>query len=237
MDLAGSAMQALANLSIGDKNPRTDSLGCRLTQPLRFGVYGREEGQVGHALKPQRRDLYARRVSQITVDIGHYACWGAVEGPFERFFPGWVPRRVGTTRDSAFSRRAPSRFREGASRASWLLSTNSQTGGRQTQKHISTFRYFVYSLVDLKIKARLWNLSYEVLMPKAKSLTLRQYRQAGAKSGSPTIGQRSYVLTPLNFKVREEFHREFKTYAAQNGKSMVEVLQEAFSLLKEKGAR
>ena len=40
------------------------------------------------------------------------------------------------------------------------------------------------------------------------------------------------AVTPLNFKVPEEFHREFKTYAAQHGKKMVQVLQEAFTLLK-----
>ena len=40
------------------------------------------------------------------------------------------------------------------------------------------------------------------------------------------------ALTPLNFKVPREFHREFKTFAAQHSKKMVEVLQEAFALLK-----
>lgn len=42
------------------------------------------------------------------------------------------------------------------------------------------------------------------------------------------------VLSPLNFKVPHEFHREFKTFAAQHGKKMVEVLQEAFASLKDK---
>ena len=42
------------------------------------------------------------------------------------------------------------------------------------------------------------------------------------------------ALTPLNFKVPHEFHRDFKTFAAQHSKKMVEVLQEAFALLKEK---
>jgi len=45
------------------------------------------------------------------------------------------------------------------------------------------------------------------------------------------------VLTPLNFKVPAEFHRDFKTFAAQNSKKMVEVLQEAFALLKESNGR
>ncbi len=44
----------------------------------------------------------------------------------------------------------------------------------------------------------------------------------------------SAVLTLLNFKVPHEFHRDFKTFAAQHSMKMVEVLQEAFALLKEK---
>lgn len=39
--------------------------------------------------------------------------------------------------------------------------------------------------------------------------------------------------TPLNFKVPVEFHREFKSYAAQHGISMVELLQEGFRLIKK----
>lgn len=45
------------------------------------------------------------------------------------------------------------------------------------------------------------------------------------------------ALTPLNFKVPLEFHRDFKTFAAQHSKKMVEVLQEAFALLKEANGR
>jgi len=40
---------------------------------------------------------------------------------------------------------------------------------------------------------------------------------------------------PLNFKVPRAFRREFKTYAAQQGKSMSRVLQEAFAALKSQG--
>jgi hypothetical protein len=61
------------------------------------------------------------------------------------------------------------------------------------------------------------------------------------RTGSPpllkvagTIAHRqSNSLTPLNFKVSVEFHREFKTYAAQRGISMLELLQEGFRLTKE----
>ena len=41
------------------------------------------------------------------------------------------------------------------------------------------------------------------------------------------------TLTPMNFRVPEEFHREFKLYAVQHGISMVDLLQESFRLLKE----
>lgn len=40
-------------------------------------------------------------------------------------------------------------------------------------------------------------------------------------------------LTPMNFRVPAEFHREFKVYAAAHGMSMVDLLQEGFRLLKQ----
>ena len=42
------------------------------------------------------------------------------------------------------------------------------------------------------------------------------------------------TLTPMNFKVPEEFHREFKLYAVQGGMSMVELLQKSFCLFRDK---
>jgi hypothetical protein len=39
-------------------------------------------------------------------------------------------------------------------------------------------------------------------------------------------------LKPLNFKVPEDFYKEFKTFAVQQGISMVELLQQAFALVK-----
>jgi hypothetical protein len=44
----------------------------------------------------------------------------------------------------------------------------------------------------------------------------------------------SAALTPLNFKVPEKFHREFKAYAARHGVSMLELFQEGFRLVKER---
>ena len=66
---------------------------------------------------------------------------------------------------------------------------------------------------------------------KRASLPLRVARtQSGTKPDAA-------ALTPLNFKVPQEFHRDFKTFAAQHSKKMVEVLQEAFALLKEANGR
>jgi hypothetical protein len=43
--------------------------------------------------------------------------------------------------------------------------------------------------------------------------------------------------TPLNFKVPEEFRREFRTYAAQHNKKLNQVLFDAFAALKEKDVK
>ena len=40
-------------------------------------------------------------------------------------------------------------------------------------------------------------------------------------------------LTPMNFRVPETFHREFKLYAVQHGMSMVDLLQQSFMALKK----
>jgi hypothetical protein len=47
----------------------------------------------------------------------------------------------------------------------------------------------------------------------------------------------SGALTPMSFRVPEEFHREFKIYAAQHGMSMVDLLQESFRWLRDKRGR
>lgn len=40
-------------------------------------------------------------------------------------------------------------------------------------------------------------------------------------------------LKPLNFKVDPDFHRNFKTFAAQKQMSMLELLQKGFELSKQ----
>lgn len=41
------------------------------------------------------------------------------------------------------------------------------------------------------------------------------------------------AVTPMNFRVSAQFHREFKLYAVQHGMSMVDLLQEAFAVLRK----
>ena len=41
------------------------------------------------------------------------------------------------------------------------------------------------------------------------------------------------ALTPMNFKVPETFHREFKLFAVQHGMTMVDLLQQSFLVLKK----
>ena len=43
--------------------------------------------------------------------------------------------------------------------------------------------------------------------------------------------------TPLNFKVSEDFRREFKTYAAQSNLKLNQLLFDAFAALKEKDVK
>lgn len=45
--------------------------------------------------------------------------------------------------------------------------------------------------------------------------------------------QGTAALTPMNFRVPESFHREFKLYAVQHGMSMVDLLQKSFALLRK----
>ena len=45
------------------------------------------------------------------------------------------------------------------------------------------------------------------------------------------VGSRQVVS--MNFKVSADFRREFKTFAVQNSKSMLELLQDAFMLIKK----
>ena len=66
-----------------------------------------------------------------------------------------------------------------------------------------------------------------------------------AKAGKPTGSKGLPVMEPsrateqtdelvaMNFKVAPEFRREFKLYAVERGKTMVELLKEAFEEYRE----
>ncbi len=65
----------------------------------------------------------------------------------------------------------------------------------------------------------------------------------GGRKGAPPVAAAAgdnlarpvgAALKPLNFRVSPEFHREFKTFAATEGRSMVDVLHEAFDLIRAK---
>lgn len=73
----------------------------------------------------------------------------------------------------------------------------------------------------------------------AKQSTFKAIQKAPAplRAGDMTNDSGASALTTLNFKVSQDFHREFKTFAAQHSKKMVEVLQEAFALLKDANGR
>lgn len=71
-------------------------------------------------------------------------------------------------------------------------------------------------------------------MPKSPTLLKPEENTASplmslAKSEKPGVG-----LTPLNFRVPETFHREFKIYAAQQGMSMVDLLQASFAQFRKR---
>lgn len=47
----------------------------------------------------------------------------------------------------------------------------------------------------------------------------------------------SDAVTPMNFRVPMQFHREFKLFALQHDMSMVELLQQSFQLMKSQRKR
>ena len=44
----------------------------------------------------------------------------------------------------------------------------------------------------------------------------------------------SEPMKPLNFRVPADFHREFKTYAASHGMSMLDLLRNSFECIKQR---
>jgi hypothetical protein len=71
----------------------------------------------------------------------------------------------------------------------------------------------------------------------AKQTSSKGMKKSSAPMQAGAATPDASSLTTLNFKVSQDFHREFKTFAAQHSKKMVEVLQEAFALLKDATGR
>jgi hypothetical protein len=65
--------------------------------------------------------------------------------------------------------------------------------------------------------------------PQSKKGKPPEPQQAPANLDKPDPSD----LKPLNFKVPAEFHREYKTWAAAHGTTMLEVLREGFELVKK----
>lgn len=72
-------------------------------------------------------------------------------------------------------------------------------------------------------------------MPKSQSRrkALKTDAQPSVISIPNLDQQGAAALTPMNFRVPETFHREFKIYAAQHGMSMVDLLQESFAVFRK----
>ena len=100
----------------------------------------------------------------------------------------------------------------------------------------SDFRYCVLSLIGYKLNR---NMQRKVAraMPKAPSLSKKADAQTSVISLPILNKQGTAGLTPMNFRVPPNFHREFKLYAVQHGMSMVALLQESFRLMKERRAK
>jgi len=67
-------------------------------------------------------------------------------------------------------------------------------------------------------------------MPEATSR--KALLQEATQSEQVLTKKKTLNSSPLNFKVPEEFRREFKTYAAQHNMKLNELLFHAFSTLK-----
>lgn len=71
------------------------------------------------------------------------------------------------------------------------------------------------------------------IAPPPKRSTKGQPPAASAAKGTNLEQPAPNHLKPLNFRVPDEFHREFKGYAAARGISMLTLLVEGFRLVKD----
>jgi hypothetical protein len=71
-------------------------------------------------------------------------------------------------------------------------------------------------------------------MPKSSRRKPEKAHSQGSVISIPNLDQQEAVaLTPMNFRVPETFHREFKLYAVQHGMSMVSLLQASFAVFRK----
>lgn len=99
---------------------------------------------------------------------------------------------------------------------------------------IAFFRYGLYSKCRAQLRLRDKGASWIMAKASSQQHHVKTISTSSAKETEINASRDSNPLTPLNFKVSTEFHREFKTYAAQRGISMLELLQEGFRLVKER---
>jgi len=106
---------------------------------------------------------------------------------------------------------------------------------RQTEASVcaSGLRYCVLSSINYKLNR---NMQRKVTraMPNAPSQRKKADAQTSVISLPILSKQGTAGLTPMNFRVSTQFHREFKLYAVQHRMSMVDLLQESFRLMKER---
>jgi hypothetical protein len=104
----------------------------------------------------------------------------------------------------------------------------------------SRLRYFITAYMLATGRLGAFNLTRRRrkehwVMTKVVSLRNQRRGPSTLRSGAAKshLDSTSTSLTSMNFRVPLEFHRQFKTYAAQHGVSMVQLLQEGFRLVKE----
>ena len=97
----------------------------------------------------------------------------------------------------------------------------------------SGLRYCVLSSINYKL-----NRNMQRKVTRAMPNTPSQRKKADAQTSVislPILSKQGTAgLTPMNFRVSTQFHREFKLYAVQHRMSMVDLLQESFRLMKER---
>lgn len=74
-------------------------------------------------------------------------------------------------------------------------------------------------------------------MPMTDISSAKPFSAGATHSIQQPTARKSQNSAPLNFKVSEEFRREFKTYAAQNNLKLNQLLVSAFAALKEKDGK